>query len=370
MHVDIGSDRLYGASDIEVILAVKVRMDAALKTYFRRAQGDRFFDSPLDLVEAEQVRCAPQIERERTLREGAELALEGAHVRVINVSILYESNRVADDLAPQVVGRFGASQTIGRQNYNVYGLGFSGQACTVDGCTVNGPNPNLKPMTSTNIDLSLAWYFARASLISVSVFDSKIKGYAKTGAIKQDVTVDLVDPVGNITKTYFINTTSQQGAKINGIEVAYEQPIWGGIGVQANISRSDTKVDDGRPMVGASKNSANLGLYFENDTISTRLVYNYRSEYVSTTTAPSPIANSQGLSVINGVTMPAAPTIAGAVSNLAFTFNYDFTKQLQLAFSTTNLLNPVRATYRYSQEEQQKLDSSGRQYYLELRYKF
>ena len=274
------------------------------------------------------------------------------------------------ELTPQVVGRFGASQTIGRQNYNVYGLGFTGQNCTVDGCTVNGPNPTLKPMTSTNVDLSVAWYFARRSLVSVSVFDSKIKGYPKTGAIKQDATIDLVDPVGNVTKTYFINTTSQQGAKITGIELAYEQPIWGGFGLQTNFSRADTKVDDGRPMVGASKNAANLGLYFENDTFSARLVYNYRSEYINSTTAPSPTANSQGLSVINGVTMPTAPTIAGSVSSLALSLNYDFTKELQLSFNATNLLNPVRATYRYSQEEQQKLDSSGRQYYLELRYKY
>ncbi len=274
------------------------------------------------------------------------------------------------EITPQVVGRFGASETIGRQNYNIYGLGYTGQACTVTGCTVNGPNPTLKPMTSTNFDLSVAWYFARRSLVSVSLFDSKIKGYAKTGAIKQDVSVDLVDPVDNVTKTYFINTTSQQGAHIKGVEVAYEQPIAWGFGVQANLSRADTKVDDGRPMIGASKNAGNLGLYFENDTFSARLVYNYRSEYINSSTAPSPTANSQGLSVINGVTMPAAPTIAGAVSNVAFSANYEVVKGLQLSFSATNLLNPVRATYRYSEEEQQKLDSSGRQYYFEARYKF
>ncbi len=274
------------------------------------------------------------------------------------------------ELMPEVIGRFGASQTIGRQNYNVYGAGFTGQVCTVTGCTVTGPNPTLKPMTSNNLDLSVAWYFARRSLVSLSLFDSQIKGYAKTGAIRQDATIDLVDPFDNVTKTFFINTSSQQKAKIRGIELAYEQPIWGGFGVQANVSRSDTQVEDGRPMIGASKNAANLGLYFENDQFSTRLVYNYRSEYINTSTAPAPTANSQGLSVINGVTMPVAPTVAGPVSNLAFSFNYDFSKQVQLSFSATNLLNPVRATYRYSEEEQQKLDASGRQYYFELRYKF
>ncbi len=274
------------------------------------------------------------------------------------------------ELAPKLIGRLGLSKTIGRQNYNVYGLGFTGQTCTTTGCTVNGPNPALEPMTSGNLDMSLAWYFARRSLVSVSIFDSRIKGYPKTGAVRQDVTVDLLDTVTNTVRNYFILTTSQQGAKIRGIELAYEQPIGAGFGVQANVSRASTRVDDGRPMVGASKFAANLGAYFENDTFSARLVYNHRSEYLNSTTAPSPIANSQGLSVINGVTMPVAPTVAGPVSNLAFSLNYNINKELQLSFSATNLLDPVRATYRYSPEEQQKLDVSGRQYYLEARYKF
>lgn len=191
-----------------------------------------------------------------------------------------------------------------------------------------------------------------------------------TGAVKQDVTVDLVDPTTNLMQTYSILTTSQQGAGIKGIELAYEQPIGAGFGIQANLSRAITRVDDGRPMIGASERSANLGAYFENDTFSIRVVYNYRSEYMNSSTAPTPTSNSQGLSVINGVSMPTAPTMAAPVSNLALSLNYNVTKQLELSFNATNLLNPVRETYRYSVDEQQKLDTSGRQYYLEARYKF
>lgn len=275
------------------------------------------------------------------------------------------------ELTDKLIGRFGASQTLGRQNYNVYGVGFSGQTCNAAGCTVTGPNPSLAPMVSTNADVSVAWYFARRSLVSISLFDSRIKGYPKTGSVKQDnATVDLVDPITNSVKTYFINTSSQQGARIRGIELAYEQPIGAGFGIQTNFSSTDTKVDDGRPMVGASKTAANIGGYFENDVFSARLVYNYRGKYISSTTAPAPTANSQGLSTINGVLMPTAPTVAAPVSNLAFSMNYDVSKQLQLSFNATNLTNPTRAQYRYSEEEQQKLDVSGRQYYVEARYKF
>ena len=104
--------------------------------------------------------------------------------------------------------------------------------------------------------------------------------------------------------------------------------------------------------------------------MSARLVYNYRGKYVSSSTAPAPTANSQGLSVINGVAMPTAPTMAAGVSTLAFSLNYELTKSLRVSFDATNLLNQARAQYRYSEEEPQKLDVSGRQYYVNLKYRF
>jgi iron complex outermembrane receptor protein len=299
-----------------------------------------------------------------------------------NSGVLYyktPTNRTFNNLLPSLnlryeiekdmIARFGASRTIGRQNYNVLGTGFGTPSCTASGCTVTGPNPDLKPLTSDNVDVSWAWYFKPRALVSVDLFHSKIDGYVKTGTVSQ-TTVDLVDPRDQTVKPFFVNSSSQQGARISGIEVSYEQPVWGGFGIQSNVSRAKTRVDDGRPMVGASVWAANLGGYFENDDMSARLVYNYRGKYVSSSTAPSPTANSQGLSVINGVVMPAAPTIAAGVGTLAFSLNYNISKNLVASFDATNLTNTKRAQYRYSEDEPQKLDVSGRQFYVNLKYKF
>ncbi|RZL37042.1 MAG: TonB-dependent receptor [Rubrivivax sp.] len=272
-------------------------------------------------------------------------------------------------LAPEWIARLGLSKTLGRQNYNLYGAGFTGQACNSQGCTVNGPNPALEPMTSQNTDLSLGWYYGRRSAVVLSLFDSLVRGYPKTGAVRQGVTVDLLDNQ-NIVQTYQINSTGQQRARIQGAELSWEQPIWGGFGFQSNLSYADTSVEDGRPMVGASRKSANLVGYFETDVFSVRLAWNYRSEYVNSTTAPAPTANSQGLSVVQGITMPTAPTIQAPVTNVALTVNYTVMPGLELSFSGTNLTNPGRGQYRYSELEQQKVDASGRQYYVEARYKF
>ncbi len=274
------------------------------------------------------------------------------------------------EVRPQMVARFGASRTIGRQNYNALGSGFGTPSCTAGGCTVTGPNPGLRPLTSDNVDLSWSWYFAPRSLVAIDVFHSSIDGYVKTGTVTQGETVQLVDPRDNTVKTFFVNSSSQQGARINGIELAYEQPLWGSFGLTGNVSRAKTKVDDGRPMVGASEWAGNLGGYFENDRWSARLVWNYRGKYVSSTTAPSPTANSQGQTVIDGVAMPTAPTMAKGVATLAASVNWTVRPNLVLSVDATNLTNTRRAQYRYSEEEQQKLDVSGRQVYVNVKYRF
>lgn len=266
--------------------------------------------------------------------------------------------------------RFGASRTIGRQNYNILGASFGTPGCTAAGCAVTGPNPDLRPLTANNADLAWSWYYAPRSAVTVNVFSSRIQGYVKTGANPQGTTVDLVDPSDNTVKAFYVNSSSQQKARIAGLEISAEQPIGMGFGVTANLSRARTKVADGRPMVGASDHAGNLGGYFENDKFSARLVWNYRGKYVSSSTAPAPTSNSQGMSVINGVSMPTAPTMAAGVSTLALSMNYNILPNLLVSFDATNLTNTKRAQYRYSEEEPQKLDVSGRQFYLNLKYKF
>ncbi len=274
------------------------------------------------------------------------------------------------ELTKDQILRFGASKTISRQNYNILGAGYGSPVCTDGICQVTGPNPSLEPLFAKNLDLSWAWYIGRRSMVGVNLFYSDIDGYPKTGVAGQD-TVQLLDPRDNQIKNFAVNSASQQGARIAGIELMYEQPFGDSpFGFTSNFSRAKTKVDDGRPMVGASEYAANLGLYFENDKASARLVANYRSEYVNTSTAPAPNANSQGLSTINGILMPVAPTMAAPVTTLAFNASYNLRENLVLSFDATNITNVKRAYYRYSEEEQQKLDVAGRTYYVNLKYRF
>jgi iron complex outermembrane recepter protein len=297
---------------------------------------------------------------------------------------LEPTKRVFDNVLPSLNLRYelgdnmflraGASQTVGRQNYNVWAAGVTSPTCnaTTGVCTVVGPNPNLKPLTSDNFDLNFSWYFARNAAVSFGFFESKIKGYTKFGGLQQDSFIELLDPVTDTVKNYYVISASQQKARVKGFDVGYEQPFGNtGFGVTGNVSRSITRVEDGRPMTGASEWAGNLGLYYDDNKFSARVVVNYRGEYVASATAPAPNSNGLTTTVIQGVTLPGtALTWAAPVTNVAFSAGYKFSPSFQIDFSATNLTDPVRAQYRYGEYEQQKLDVSGRQYYLSAKYKF
>ena len=91
-------DLLHRSRDGQVVVAVEVGVDPALQAHLGGAAVDRLDDAPLHLLELEQVRVAAEVERERTLRERAEPALERADVRVVDVAVADERDDVADDL--------------------------------------------------------------------------------------------------------------------------------------------------------------------------------------------------------------------------------------------------------------------------------
>ena len=79
-------------------------------------------------------------------------------------------------------------------------------------------------------------------------------------------------------------------------------------------------------MVGASEWAGNLGGYFENDKVSARLVANYRGEYVNSSTAPAPNANSQGLSIDQRRADAGRADHGGPVTTLAFNASYNISR--------------------------------------------
>ncbi len=79
------------------------------------------------------------------------------------------------DLTSAFKLRAGVSKTIGRPDFAQYAARTTYSVGSDGSLTVNTGNPDLRPRQTINYDLSAEWYLGRNSLISVAVFDKRLK---------------------------------------------------------------------------------------------------------------------------------------------------------------------------------------------------
>lgn len=93
---------------------------------------------------------------------------------------------VSVKITDELVTRFSFSKTIARAPLNQLGAAISGWS--INGSSLNkgtsvratGNNPYLKPLESSNFDLSVEWYFDDASYISAGVFEKRVVNFIGT----------------------------------------------------------------------------------------------------------------------------------------------------------------------------------------------
>jgi len=178
--------------------------------------------------------------------------------------------------------------------------------------TASAGNPNLRPTTADQFDLSLENYFASVGQFSVDLFYKKFHDYIQNGA-RQHATLTNNGVTRDVLVTGPVNG---EGASIKGFEVAYQRffdflpaPL-DGLGVQANythvvnsgitnaglrtnfagsglgtggggVSAQFDSIDPGA-LEGVSKDSYNLVGMYEKGPWAVRLAYNWRSDFLVT----------------------------------------------------------------------------------------
>ncbi len=202
--------------------------------------------------------------------------------------------------------------------------------------TANG-NPNLKPVKSNNLDLTLEWYFAPTGSLTAALFHKDLTDVV----INQVFNVPETDTAGQVHD--FTVTGPVNGAKgtVNGFEIAYQQyydnlpGFLKGFGTQANAtfidsqrklynpvtskycdaSNSQTALlnedlngcdTDGRsfgnlPLQNLSRYAFNVALLYDRGPISARLAYSWRSKYLMGVNV-NPVEGSNALNTDPAVT--------------------------------------------------------------------
>ncbi|GAB2494536.1 TonB-dependent receptor [Pseudoxanthomonas sangjuensis] len=265
---------------------------------------------------------------------------------------LLPSANLKFNLGDDVVARFAASRTMTRPDYSALAGSLSLDDLTHTG---SGGNPNLRPLVSTNFDASLEWYFAPRALLAASVYSMQLDDYVGFG----NATIQYKDQAAShetgtdVYSDYLVSVPVNTNGSVKGFELTYKQPIGENFGFDGNYTYADGETANGGPLNGTSKNTYNLSGWFENETFSARVTYSFREAFYA------------GVSRTDAFYEDDFGTVSAS-------FNYKATDWLTVSLDGLNLNDPVKSYYTSSAAGvlPYAMYSNGRQYYLNLRFKF
>jgi TonB-dependent receptor len=331
---------------------------------------------------------------------------------------------ISDDL----VGRFSKSKTVTRPSYNDIkgGTTVNGVSYKYGNLTASSGNPGLLPIESTNLDLSLEWYYGETDFLSVGYFKKDVKNF-----IGQGTDLDELYGVPDVTKGGLYELTAQQygielfdtseiakklsqigpdnplesnagndnvifkvrspinekAAKVYGWEFNLQHNFGeSGFGMIANYTKpwadvsyntiitlkpcpadsqpDDVCVEDQFALVGLSE-SANLIGFYDKDGISMRIAYNWRDDfYAGDGQDEGDVSDTRGEFIANN------PQHVQSYAQVDLSASYEVTDNLTIMLDGINVTDAY--TRKYGREKIQVMDvtQTGPRYNLGVRYTF
>lgn len=259
-----------------------------------------------------------------------------------------------------VIVRASGSKVMARPTIDSVRSGYDIKAQNMEEVPVGtGFNTQLDPFIANQFDLSVEWYFEEGALLSAALFSKDFTSFTYTKS--NDVQIEnpltgscLVDrsvhdeadkltatsPCADVNLKQTVNGGS---ADISGVELGYQQNyqmlpgVLSHLGSSINYTYADSEAIvspdnpedpfNGLPFLNTAKHSANATVFWEDETLSMRLAYAYRSEALSQT------ANKQ------------SSVIRDARGTLDFTVSYSVTDDLKVTFSALNLTDSYDKFY-------------------------
>jgi TonB-dependent receptor len=244
--------------------------------------------------------------------------------------------------------------------------------------TLTRGNPDLEPLKADSYDLSLEWYFSDTGYLAAGIFDKEIDGFF-TG-LSQCESIPGVPSYDGTTRNgcnngqYFVTRTVNaesgyaRGAELSGQAFFSNLPgFWSNFGAQASYAYVDTEnpvrfTTNGPlfdvPQAFQSKNSYTVAGLYEDDRLSARLVYTYRSDFVLFGVAANPIDGRYG----------------EGYGIYDFSLGYDIGDNFSVSATVSNLTNEAPDRYvgepgSYATDFERQHFMNGRIFGLGVRYK-
>ncbi|MFT6790334.1 MAG: iron complex outermembrane receptor protein [Pseudoalteromonas rhizosphaerae] len=323
--------------------------------------------------------------------------------------ILLPSIDLSVDLTDDVVARVSWGKTMSRAPLGDLAGGRSLTGSPKPGSRVGSQgNTGLLPFESTNLDLSLEYYYAEGSYASVGYFKKDVDNFIQTtitpttieglydilngprylqavGDIEargEQATTDaifaqmLANGDGNVNGqiepnsndpliTWNISQPQNTDSKsVDGFEVAVQHLIGEtgfGVGVNATFVDGDVEfdtdsLDQQAPLTGLS-DSANFQAFYEKDGLSVKLTYAWRDSYLIG------VGQAQG-------SADAPPQYAKTYGQWDMSVNYDVNENVTVFFEGINLNNETEQGYGRYEEQFLFARQYGPRYAIGARYTF
>ena len=261
------------------------------------------------------------------------------------------------ELSKDLIGRFALNRGMSRPDFGM----LAGNDLRDTQHNGVGSNPYLKPTRADNVDASLEWYFAPKSALSVGLFHSNLDGAI---AYAHQILPYADASKGGAIANYDISSPVNTSGTLSGMDLAFQAALGHGFGVMANYTVANGKqtqtlatgtcngkATEDCTLYGTSKNAYNLGFYYEDDTISARLAYSYRTKYK--------LGNRGG-----------ADYFQSANGSLNASFNYTINKHVQFSLEAQNLLDPLLTVYKDDETQIAGVYKNGKTVYAGLKIKF
>jgi iron complex outermembrane receptor protein len=296
--------------------------------YYRGNIGVRLVHTQQDAAAFEKITETDSIYKEYLWTETSK-----------NYTDFLPSINIAIDLDDALLLRLAASKVMSRPEYHHLMPSTNYNFTQAQGA---GGNPDLEPFRATNFDIGIEWYFDEASLFSAAAFHKDIQSFIDIKrTIEEHENIDMV-----------INRpVNGSGGTIYGLELNLQKELFYGLGIIANYTfvdgeRKELLTENNIDIPGNSKHSSNLTTYFENDWLSTRLSYNFRTEFA--TGVGEEITDDYGQWDVN--------------------VSFLLTESLSLVFEGINLTDEIVYTYERNEYAPIGVYKNGRRYYAGIRF--
>lgn len=219
-------------------------------------------------------------------------------------------------------------------------------------------NPDLDPYRANQYDLSAEWYFDSEGLLSAGIFYKDIESFITT---RTESTT--LPGIGDGTPYEVTQPINGEGGVVQGFEISFQQAFYmlpepfDGLGMAANYTYNDSETElinnvtgEFMSLPGLSQDTANFMVYYEKYGFSTRLAWNYRSEY------------------FNKFSWSEEALYIAAYDQLDFQLGYEFTKKMSINFEAKNITDEQVYEYVGNPSRAYAVRDNGRTYSLSFKY--